>query len=101
MGPRTVTSLVAAVALAGCGGGDAGGEGDGEVETTSATYKVGFDLCSTETPAEISTHYRTETRDPRLTAKRVGELLAAGSPADEAMLERGCLDGFEKAGVIE
>ena len=65
----------AALALAGCGGGGSGGGGGG-VDTNSAAYQGGFELCSAQTAHEIGNENGIDNATPEQAADVSAEMVA-------------------------
>ena len=98
---------VAAAALlaAGCGGGGGGGDTGGSngsgggVDTTSQSYKGGFEVCSEGTVAEIADIYGVPEKTSDAVSTVIAEQLAGSSdPAEVAEAKKGCEDAFAKGG---
>ena len=83
-----------ALALAGCGGG--GGGSGGGVETSSAAYQGGFELCSAQTAQEIGDENGIDNATPEQAADVSAELVAGGGgEGQQADARAGCLAGFK------
>jgi hypothetical protein len=101
-----LTALV--VALAGCGGGGGNGGpantgvieegGVGTVDTNSTLYQAAYGVCSSASPEEIKSNYRTTSTKPAAIAQEVAANLAGGNPQDEPNANAGCLAGLEAFG---
>jgi hypothetical protein len=108
----TFISLLAALALAlaGCGsGGGGGGAGNtggvieegssgGPVDTSSTLYQAAFGVCSSASPDEIKSNYRTTSVKPDAIADEVAANLAGGNPQEEPNAHAGCLAGLKAYG---
>jgi hypothetical protein len=104
---QSLIPVVAACALAfaGCGGGGGGGGGgDGvitedqgtvEIDTNSTVYQAAFGVCSSASPKEIKSNYRTTSTKPDDIAHQVALNLAGGTPGAEANAEAGCRAGLK------
>ena len=95
-----------ALALAGCGGGGNGGgntggvieqgdQGGGDVDTNSTLYSAAYGVCSSASPDEIKSNYRTTSTKPNDIARDVAQNLAGGNPLDEPNARAGCLAGLK------
>ena len=96
-----------ALALAGCGGGSSGGggntggvikqgdQGGGAVDTNSTLYSAAYGVCSSASPEEIKSNYRTRSTEPEVIAHDVAQNLAGGNPLDEPNATAGCLAGLK------
>lgn len=96
---------VAAAALlaAGCGGGGGGTGGSngsgGGVDTTSQSYKGGYEVCSEGTVAEIADLYGVPEKTSDAVSTVIAEQLSGSSGAAEiADTKQGCEDAFAKSG---
>jgi|SRR5215208_7692058 len=103
---QSLIGVVAACvfALAGCGGGSDGGgntgvilqgEQTGEVDTNSTLYSAAYGVCSSASPEEIKSNYRTRSTKPNDIAQDVAQNLAGGNPLDEPNARAGCLAGLK------
>ena len=92
---------VAAAALlaAGCGGGGGGGGTGGGADTTSQSYKGGYEVCSEGTVAEIADLYGVPEKTSDAVSTVIAEQLSGSSgEAEIADTKQGCEDAFAKSG---
>lgn len=99
----TFLAVLAALLLAGCGGGgdNDGGRGDvasreGVISPDTAAYQGGFELCDADTLPNLAVIYGTKpTKEAISTA--IGEQVGGGgSDADRANGKAGCLAALNK-----
>ena len=71
----------------------------GGVDTTSQSYKGGFEVCSEGTVAEIADIYGVPEKTSDAVSTVIAEQLAGSSdPAEVAEAKKGCEDAFAKGG---
>jgi hypothetical protein len=99
--PAVAAAALFATGCGGGGGGDTGGSNGsgGGVDTTSQSYKGGFEVCSEGTVAEIADIYGVPEKTSDAVSTVIAEQLAGSSGAAEiAETKQGCEDAFAKGG---
>ena len=69
------------------------------MDTTSQSYKGGFEICSEGTVAEIADLYGVPEKTPDAVSTVIAEQLSGSSaPEEVADTKQGCEDAFAKGG---
>lgn len=98
MPPRTtLLAALAALLLAGCGGGDGDvASREGGISPAAAAFQGGYELCAADTLESLAATYGTEPTKDAVSSAVAEQVAGGGTDADRANGKAGCMKALDE-----